>query len=114
MDDKRLSERLETWARWQRMSDVNIGFPPRSVPFMSGGSVSPEDSDLSQSEAYWETDKTEAKVTQACIDDLPGKEHDAVFNVVMGASRPLGEPLQVVYLRAREMLMLLLRRRGAT
>jgi hypothetical protein len=53
-----------------------------------------------------------ARSVDAAVDDLPPRERDAVSNAVLATSRPLGEPLEVVYERARESLMQILRRRG--
>lgn len=106
MDDKRLTEILRTWASWNRRSDTNIGFPPRSVPFLAGGDAWDGESD------YAAADDAEARIVQAVVDDLPAVERDAVYNVVTGTRRPLGEPVQAVYLRARERLKVLLPKRG--
>lgn len=105
MKDERLTTILHTWRDWQRRRVMPLGYPPRSVPFLAGGAYD-GDSD------YAAADDAEARIVQACVDDLPGAENSAVYNVVMGTRRPLGEPLQEVYARAREMLKVALNRRG--
>jgi hypothetical protein len=103
--EERLTVILQTWRAWQRRPNTNIGFPPRAIPFMAGGAYD-GDSD------YAAADDEESRIVQAAVDDLPGPEQSAVYNVIMGTRRPLGEPLEVVYLRARAMLKIALNRRG--
>lgn len=115
IDDQRLTDILANWATWQRRPNINIGFPPRSLVFEAGGAVAVGAGgvyDIPQSEAYADVDDAEARTVQAVVDDLPGRERDAVYNVVMGTRRPLGEALEVVYVRARAMLVVRLTRRG--
>jgi hypothetical protein len=113
LDSDRLSDVLSNWKSWLRRSNVNIGFPPKSSPFESGGVVSSESRDgLTLNEAYAHIDDEEARITDTVINDLPPAQRDAVSNVVMGTRRPLGEPLEVVYGRARAQLMVRLPRRG--
>jgi hypothetical protein len=107
MTDDRLTVILQTWRDWQRRPNTNIGYPPRSLPFQAGGQQH-----VSGESDYAAADDEEARITQACVDDLPGPEQSAVYNTVMSTRRPLGEPLEVVYLRARAMLKVALNRRG--
>jgi hypothetical protein len=115
MDDQRLTDILANWATWQRRPNINIGFPPRSLVFQPGGAVAVGLGgayDIPQSEAYADVDDAEARTVQAVVDDLPGRERDSVYNVVLGTRRPLGEALEVVYVRARALLIVRLTRRG--
>ena len=115
MDDQRLSDILENWARWQRRPNINIGFRPSSPVFQSGGAIAVGAGgayDIPQSDAYADVDDAEALTVQAVVDDLPGRERDSVYNVVLGTRRPLGEPVQVVYVRATALLIIRLSKRG--
>jgi len=115
IDAQRLTDILDNWARWQRRPNINIGFPPRSLVFESGGAVAVgagSSYDIPQSDAYADVDDAEARSVQAVVDDLPGRERDSVYNTVLGTRRPLGEPLEVVYVRARALLIVRLTKRG--
>jgi hypothetical protein len=105
MTDKRLSELLQIWRTWLRRSNLNLGFRPRSLG-MSGTGATDFEALFSSAE------DSLARSVDAAVDDLPPRERDAVSNAVLATSRPLGEPLEVVYERARESLMQILRRRG--
>ena len=115
MKDDRLSDILANWRAFNRRPAIHLGFRPRALVLEGDGGqeVNLDNAyETPQSEAYADVDETEARTVQAVIDDLPGPENSAVYNVVMGTRRPVGEPLQEVYLRAREMLKIALRRRG--
>lgn len=118
MKDDRLSEILANWREYQRRPDTRIGYPRRSAGFQAAGGSwdgygwDEDRADMPQSEAYAVVDEAEAEIVQTVIDDLPGAEKDAVYNVVMGTRRPLGEPLQDVYLRARGSLKIALYKRS--
>lgn len=113
MTDEELGTILENWRAYNLRPDARLGYPPRAVPFASGGVVSVENRDgLTHSEEYEAVDEREAKIVEVVINDLPAPERDAVYNTVMGTRRPLGESLIVVYTRARPMLIAGLIRKG--
>lgn len=106
MDDKQLTYVLAVWREWHRRSDTRLGYPPRAAGLHSATS---QDFD-SMCDAM---DNTVAEAVDACVDDLAPLERRAVYAVVLGpATWSHSEPMQDVYVRARELLRTALRRRG--
>jgi hypothetical protein len=97
MPAERLKVLLSIWRWWQRIPNLNLGHPPRSIGLASTGS---QDFDGMCVAA----DKDLARTMDAVIEDLPVEERDAIHNAVMNTRRPLAEPLEVVYSRARDHL----------
>ena len=111
-EDDRLSDVLDNWKRYNRAPDINIGWPRRSFPFQPAGDAA-EVGDIPQSDAYADVDEREARIVDTVIHDLPLLERCALFNVVMGTRRDIGnQPLQLLYLRARAMLRVRLAAKG--
>lgn len=112
LDDKQLTDVLDNWRRYNRMPDMKIGWPKRAHPFQ-GASDAQYAGDIPQSDYYADVDEYEAKVVDTVIHDLPLLERTAVFNVVMGTRRDIGnQPLQLLYMRARAMLRVRLAAKG--
>jgi hypothetical protein len=115
IDDQRMTDILANWRIWQKRSNLNIGYPPKSLVFAGGGALavgSDATYDVTQSEAYADADDAEARVVQAVVDDLPPVNRDAIYNVVMHTRRPLPIPLEECYLPGIEMLRARLIKRG--
>ena len=113
MTDDRLSTVLFTWRDWCHRPDIKIGWKPNAAPFISGGVVSAENRDgMTHCEEYERLDYDEAEITDTVIHDLPPILRDSVFNALLGTRRPLGRPLEQVYVEARAALKVGLRRRG--
>jgi hypothetical protein len=112
MNEQRLRDVMANWVRWQRRPNDNLGYPPRVIGMQSGGVVTSEDRDMPQSEAYASVDDAEARTVQVIVDDLPGQERDAVYNVWLRTSRPLGVPQELAYASAVTLLRMAFFRRG--
>lgn len=108
MDDRRLSDLLDCWRDWMRRPDhrADLGYPSTAagIRWRPGGDF---DAMLDS------VDEANAMAVDACVDDLPLMERTAVYAVVIGPMVwRLREPIQDVYLRARDMLAVALNRRG--
>ena len=115
IDDQRMTDILANWRIWQKRSNLNIGYPPKSLVFAGGGALavgSGATYDIPQSEAYADADDAEARVVQAVVDDLPPVNRDAIYNVVMGTRRPLAMRLEDCYPLGIELLRARLIKRG--
>jgi len=104
---------MGNWRDWNRRPDTKLGFRPRSLMLVGDGVVSGESySNITQSEMYADVDATEAEKVQVIVDDLPGQERDAVYNVWLRTSRPLGVPQELAYASAVTLLRMAFFRRG--
>lgn len=107
MDSKRLSYLLDTWAEWCRRPDLGLGYPSAA----SGIRWRPGDDFDAMIESL---DERLALAVDAAIDDLPLQERTAVRSVVLDGCRVwrFREPVEVIYARACDMLIVGLNRRG--
>jgi hypothetical protein len=104
---------MGNWRDYNRRPDGRLGYPPKSLMLTGDGVVSGESySDITQSEAYAEVDINEAERVQACVDDLPGQEASAVYNVWLGTRRPMGCSQELAYASAVTLLRMAFHRRG--
>lgn len=111
-EEDALTDILANWARWSRAPDLRIGWPKRSSPFQPAGDAA-ESGPVTQSDYYADVDEREARIVDTVIHDLPLLERTAIFNVVLGTRRDTqGQPLQLLYLRARAMLRVRLAAKG--
>lgn len=106
MDDKRLSELLETWRDWCRIPSHDLGYPRTAagIRYRTGADF----------EAMCESmDERLAQAVDVSVDELPLAERTAVHAVVLGPMVwRLREPIQDVFERARAMLKIRLNGRG--
>jgi len=104
--EQALSDALDVWAEWLRSGRWVDGYPDRSVMF--GEARSGTDwQDLEEA-----VDLRVAQAVDAAIEGLTGNERAAVFTVKVHSLYQLREPIEVVYLRARAALRVVLVRRG--
>lgn len=106
MTDDRLSFVLDVWRDWMREPELGLGYPGTAAGIRWKAADSFDDMCDS-------ADRTTALAVDAAVDSLPQAERIAVHAVVIGPNVwRRREPIQDVYLRAREMLKVALNARG--
>lgn len=109
MTDDRLSYLLDLWVEYMRGQLGGRGLPDGydSRAHIGSSTVSKEWDAMVASTERWQ-----AETIDAAIDDLPMNERVAVHSVKLACVWRLREPIQDVYLRARETLKVALPRRN--
>jgi hypothetical protein len=106
--EKALTLVLEVWAAWMRDGKLVDGYPEQAVGFDPATSTDFEEMGAA-------VDLRVAMAVDAAIGDLPHNER-MVLAAVWGSSQAsvwrFREPHEVIYARAREMLIVVLARRG--
>jgi len=107
MTDDRLSWLLDLWRDWVKRPDHRheLGYPSTAagIRFRAGSDF---DSMVDN------VDNSQAMAVDAAIDSLPSLERIAVHHVLIASVYGAKEPLQDVYLRARDQLKISLRMRN--
>lgn len=107
MTDDRLSDLLDLWAQWMHEADLPEGLPKRSPVALGRYAVGTDFDEMCES-----MDIQQAEAVDAAIGDLPLNERVAVHAVKLSSVWRLREPIDVVYERARGMLVIGLAMRG--
>ncbi len=109
MTDDRLSYLLDLWAEYMRGELGGNGMPDG---YGSRAHVGSSTASKAWDAMVNDIERWQAEAIDACIDDLPMNECAAVHSVKLASVWRLREPIDDVYLRAREGLKAGLKRRG--
>lgn len=109
MTDDRLSYLLDVWAEYMRGELGGSGLPDG---YDSRAHVGSSTASKAWDAMVNDIERWQAETIDACVDDLPMNERVAVHHVKLNSVWRLREPIQDVYLRARETLKVSLARRN--
>lgn len=108
LDDRRLDELLDLWASWMSSSQPlrDLWYPDGACGCVGGGYSQTFD-DMVEA-----ADRRAADAVNGAVESLPPIEQSAVTHVHLDAVYRFEEPMEGVYLRARDTLRVALPYRG--
>ena len=92
MQINRLIVILEDWARWMKSDNHKLGYPNKSSYFSSGGEST---ADVFE-HMVDETDNTNVKILNACIESLNAPQKKAIYYRWLGGKKPMDNLLSIV------------------